>query len=303
VTMTLALTVGAVQYHWPRDKLFRFYADLADSPARDVVLGEVVCSRRRDLKASDWLALATELTQAGKRVWLGTLALIETEAELRGVRQAVERGDVLIEANDAAAVRLAWHAGRPWSIGTHINVYSSEALAEYREMGATRWLAPVELDLRTVQAALAPHQGHIEAEVMAFGRLPLALSARCFTARHHGLQKDLCGFVCANDPDGLDVKTQEGQVFLAINGIQTQSGTVQCLLHHLPDVAHAGVCGLRLSPCAWDFLEVLRLHDAVLNGCLSPGDAEAVLRGLKLPGPLSDGFAHARTPGMAWEAA
>ncbi|MBT9608605.1 MAG: U32 family peptidase [Aquabacterium commune] len=301
--MTLTLTAGAVQYHWPRDTLFRFYTDLADSPAHDVVLGEVVCSRRRDVKPADWLALAAELTQAGKRVWLGTLALIETEAELRGVRQAVERGDVLIEANDAAAVRLAWHAGRPWSIGTHINVYSSEALAEYREMGATRWLAPVELDLDAMQAVLAPHRGHIDAEVFAFGRLPLALSARCFTARHHGLQKDQCGFVCGNDPDGLDVTTQEGQVFLAINGIQTQSGTVQCLLHHLPGLAGAGVSALRLSPCARDFLEVLRLHDAVLRGRLAPGDAEAVLRGLKLPGPLSDGFTHARTPGMAWEAA
>lgn len=300
---TMTLTVGAVQYHWPRETLFRFYADLADSPAHDVVLGEVVCSRRRDLKPADWLALAAELTQAGKRVWLGTLALIETEAELRGVRQAVERGDVLIEANDAAAVRLAWHAGRPWSIGTHINVYSSEALAEYREMGATRWLFPVELDLDAVQAVLAPHLGHIEAEVIAFGRLPLALSARCFTARHHGLQKDQCGFVCGNDPDGLDVKTQEGQVFLAINGIQTQSGTVQCLLGHLPAIARAGVSALRLSPCAWDFLAVLRLHDAVLGGRLSPGDAEVALRDLKLPGPLSDGFAHARMPGMAWEAA
>lgn len=301
--MSLSLTVGAVQYHWPRETLLRFYADLADAPVRDVVLGEVVCSRRRDVKPADWLALAAELTQAGKRVWLGTLALIETEAELRGVRQAVERGDVLIEANDAAAARLAWHSGRPWAIGTHINVYSSEALAEYRDMGATRWLAPVELDIDALQAVLAPHRGHIEAEVWAFGRMPLALSARCFTARHHGLQKDQCGFVCGNDLDGLAVKTQEGQVFLAINGIQTQSGTVQCLLAHLPRLREAGVSGLRLSPCAWDFSEVLRLHEATQAGRIEPGDALAVMRGLKLPGALSDGFAHARTPGMAWEAA
>lgn len=301
--MTLTLTVGPVPYHWPRDTLLRFYAELADGPARDIVLGETVCSRRRDLKPADWLALANELTQAGKRVSLGTLALIETEAELRAVRHAVEQGDVQIEANDAAAVRLAWHAERPWTVGTHINVYSSEALAEYREMGATRWLAPVELDLDAVQAVLAPHREAIAAEVFVFGRLPLALSARCFTARHHGLQKDQCGFICANDPDGLTVRSQEGQVFLAINGIQTQSGTVQCLLHHLPRIAGAGVSTLRLSPCARDFHEVLRLHDAVLAGRLGPGDAEAALRGLALPGPLSDGFAFARTPGMRWEAA
>lgn len=301
--MQATLTVGPVQYHWPRETLLRFYADLAEGPAHDVVLGEVVCSRRRDLKPADWLALAHELTQAGKRVWLGSLALIETEAELRGVRQAVERGDVRIEANDAAAVRLAWHAGRPWSIGTHVNVYSSEALAEYLDMGATRWLAPIELDLDAVRAVVAPHRARVETEVLVFGRLPLALSARCFTARHHGLQKDQCGFICGADPDGLTVRSQEGQVFLALNGIQTQSGTVQCLLRHLPRMAQAGVKALRLSPCSRDFHEVLRLHDAVLNGRMAVDDAAQALRGLALPGPLSDGFAHARTPGMSWEAA
>ena len=33
-----------------------------------------------------------------------------------------------------------------------------------------------------------------EVEVFAWGRMPLAHSARCFTARHHGRGKDDCGF-------------------------------------------------------------------------------------------------------------
>lgn len=301
--MSLSLTIGPVQYHWGRDALLQFYADVADSTARDVVIGEVVCSRRRDMKPADWVAIAAELTQAGKQVWLGTLALIETEAELRAVRQAVERGDVQIEANDAAAVRLAWHAGRPWSIGTHVNVYSSEALAEYRDMGATRWLAPVELELAGVRTVAAAHRDAIAVEVMAFGRLPLALSARCFTARHHNLQKDQCGFICRDDPDGCTVKSQEGQVFLALNGIQTQSGAVQCLVHHLPALRAAGVNALRLSPCSQDFREVMAVYDALVVGDLAAQEAERVLRGLRLPGPLADGFATAREPGMNWSMA
>ncbi|MFT3858937.1 MAG: U32 family peptidase [Aquabacterium sp.] len=222
---------------------------------------------------------------------------------MRTLRQAVEHGEVHIEANDAAAVRLAWHTGRPWAIGMHINVYSSQALAEYRDMGATRWLAPIELDIDAIDAVLAPHRGHIEAEVFAFGRMPLALSARCFTARHHGLQKDQCGFICSADPDGLTVSSQEGQVFLALNGIQTQSGSVQSLLGQLPDLQRAGVAALRLSPSSEDFDEVLHLHDAVLGGRTAAHEALTALQGLRLPGPLSNGFAHARTPGMNWEAA
>lgn len=298
--MTFELTVGPVQYHWPRETLLRFYADLADAPVDQVVLGEVVCSRRRDIKPADWLALARELQQAGKRVWLGTLALIETEAELRAVRGMVDLLDVGIEANDAAAVRLAWHAGRPWRIGLHVNVYSAPALAEYVEMGAVAWVPPVELDIDAIGQIMQSAPPSLEAEVSAFGRLPLALSARCFTARHHGVQKDHCGFICQNDPDGLTMQSQEGQAFLAINGIQTQSAAVQCWLGHLPALANAGVRSLRLLPCSRDFTDVIRLHRDVMGGTLSASAALDALQTLALPGPLADGYAHRRTPGLQW---
>lgn len=298
--MTFELTVGPVQYHWPRETLLRFYAGLADAPVEQVVLGEVVCSRRRDLKPTDWLALARELQQAGKRVWLGTLALIETEAELRAVRGLVDEGDVGIEANDAAAVHLAWRAGRPWRIGLHVNVYSAPALAEYVEMGAVAWVPPVELDIDAIGRIAQGAPDGIDTEVWAFGRLPLALSARCFTARHHGVQKDHCGFICQNDPDGLTMQSQEGQAFLSINGIQTQSAAMQCWLGHLPALAAAGVRSLRLSPCSRGFADVIRLHHDVLAGNCTAADALDALQAMPLPGPLADGYAHRRTPGLQW---
>ena len=37
-----------------------------------------------------------------------------------------------------------------WVIGTHINVYSAPALAEYTALGAVRWLPPVELALEAM---------------------------------------------------------------------------------------------------------------------------------------------------------
>ena len=55
-------------------------------------------------------------------------------------------------------------------------------------------------------------------EAWAFGRLPLAFSARCFTARHHHLNKDDCGFRCLEDPDGL---------LLAIGGVLFVAGVLR----------------------------------------------------------------------------
>src|SRR3546814_4678787 len=41
----------------------------------------------------------------------------------------------------------------------------------------------------------------METEVFAYGRMPLAFSARCFTARHRNIPKDNCQYVCMDHPD------------------------------------------------------------------------------------------------------
>ena len=41
----------------------------------------------------------------------------------------------------------------------------------------------------------------MQTEVFGFGRMPLAFSARCFTARHQPA-KDDCRFSCIDHPDG-----------------------------------------------------------------------------------------------------
>ena len=82
-----ALTVGPVQYYWDRRTLTQFYASVADTPADTVVLGEVVCSRRHEMKLDDWLALARDVAAAGKEVVLASQVLLESEADLRAVRR------------------------------------------------------------------------------------------------------------------------------------------------------------------------------------------------------------------------
>lgn len=298
----IALSIGPVLYYWPRESLLNFYAMLADTTADSLVIGEVVCERRHELKFADWLALARDLARTGKEVVLATQALVASESDLRLLRRAAEQDEFLIEAGDVSALRALTATGRPFVLGPHLNVYSRDALHEYQRLGAKRWVPPVELALSSiahvngVAAGAAPV---MPTEVFAYGRLPLAFSARCFTARHHRLAKDSCEFRCRDDSDGLLLKTSDGQPFLVLNGIQTQSAAQQCLLGEADALRAAGVTRLRLSPSSADFERVVALFDDVFNHGGDATAALAVLGGTALAGGLVNGFAHGEA-GLAW---
>ena len=304
------LTVGPLLYWWSRAQMTSFYATVADGPADTVVLGELVCLRRNEFKFDDWLALARDLRNAGKQVVLATQALVMSEAEQRSVRRWVEQDEFAVEAGDATALAAlarsqAVPAGRrPFVIGPHINVYSRAALAELAPLGAGRWVPPLKLALDAVGRVNPAHDrvmgpaGPIDTEVFAFGRMPLAFSARCFTARHHQLNKDECDFRCREDDDGLLLSTDEGPAFLVLNGTQTQSAAMHCLIGAGAALGAAGVQRLRLSPCSRNFDRVTALFDAVLNAGAPLASALAELSTLGLADELVDGYAR-RRPGMA----
>ena len=307
------LTVGPLQYWWPRQATWDFYAEVADSAADTVVLGEVVCSRRHEIRLEDWLALAADLKAQGKTVVLATMALLAGEPELRGLRRICEQGDYAVEAGDASALAVlsrlqAQGARLPFVIGPHVNVYNQATLQQLAPLGASRWVPPLELSLDAVAHINPPHapvqgaRGPVATELFGFGRMPLAFSARCFTARHHRLKKDECDFRCRDDADGLLLATSEGEPFLVLNGIQTQSAALQCLLDAGPALAAAGVRRLRLSPCSRGFVQALTAFDVVLNHGTPVGAGMEQLRAAGLPGALVDGFARQR-PGMVEVAA
>ena len=303
------LTVGPLQYWWPRATLMNFYAELADSPARRIVLGEVICSRRNEFSTEDWLALARDLTAAGKTVLLASMPLLMSEAELRTLRRIAEQDEFAVEAGDASALQVLARrpaeqvARRPITLGPHLNIYSHGALVEHAALGADRWVAPLELSLDAIARINPPEApvqgvaGPVTSEVFGFGRMPLAFSARCFTARHHRLNKDECDFRCRDDADGLLLSSTEGQPFLVLNGIQTQSAGLQCLIGDAAAMRAAGVSSVRLSPCGQGFARVLMLFDQVLNHGAPAADAIAELATLGLPGALVNGYAH-RKPGL-----
>lgn len=284
------LSLGPLLYYWSREDTLAFYGEAADWPVARVYLGESVCSRRHLLRLSDWLALAETLAAAGKEVVLSTQTLIESESDLKTLRRIVSDGRFRVEANEWGAVRLLSGAGLPFVAGPTLNVYNHETLAVLAGLGAQRWLPPVEMSRATLAALLERAPAGIETEVFACGRLPLAYSARCFTARHYNLPKDDCQFRCLDHPDGLAMSTREGAPFLTLNGIQTQSAGVYSLIGALPDLAELGVASLRLSPQSRHMGRVIEAFHAALAGAADAAERLARI----LPGPAVDGYWHGR---------
>ncbi len=184
----MKLAVGPVLYGWSGDELSRFYERLAGAPVDIVYLGEVVCSRRRGFRPEDWMETAERLSACGKEVVLSTLALLETHADLRAMKKIVANGRYGIEANDMATVAALSEAGLPFIAGPHLNVYNNATLALLARHGARRWVMPLELPRASFEHLLRRDASGAQSEVFVLGRMPLALSARCFTARRPGLR-------------------------------------------------------------------------------------------------------------------
>lgn len=258
---TMKLSLGPLQYFWPRERTLAFYREAADWPVDVIYLGETVCSKRRELGTRDWIALAAELARSGKQIVLSSLALIEAESELGALQRLVDHGDCWIEANDLSAVQLCRERGVPFVAGPTLNVYNHQALAMLMGDGLRRWVPGVEQGhtlLRELREAMQAEGGTMpELEVIAFGRLPLAFSARCFTARALDVAKDQCGFRCIDYPDGMPLATREGRPFLRINGIQIQGEEITDLGPELPVLRELGVDILRLYPQAEGMAEMV----------------------------------------------
>lgn len=285
----LRLSLGPVQYYWSREKLFEFYRSVESTPVDIVYLGETVCSKRRLLRLRDWIEIAQRLQIAGKEVVLSTLALLEANSELGFVRKLCENGRFTIEANDMSAVQLL--AGKTSFIGgSSLNVYNARTLRKLVAMGLVRWVMPVELSRNALAGLLQETPAGIESEVFAWGRLPLAYSARCYTARAHGVPKDICAYRCMDYPDGLMLSTREDESFLVINGIQSQSAKIYNLIDELNDPL-PGIDILRISPQSEHTANVISLFDQVRLHELGAGEASHRLESFALPG-LCNGYWH-----------
>lgn len=285
------LTLGSVLFNWKPEKLRDFYFRVADEAAVDsVCVGEVVCSKRTPFFTPYLPEVIERLQAAGKEVILSSLALIMNAREAEQARELTMTDGLLVEANDVSVVSMM--GGRPFVAGPLLNIYNEGTLAYLHRMGATRACLPAELP-ESVIATLAALHGP-EIEVQSFGRLPLAISARCYHARSRNLAKDGCQYVCAEDSDGMDVDTLDDDPFLAVNGTQTMSYHYLALLAELTALRRLGINRFRLWPHDVDMVAVAGLFRAAADGLIDSEEAGQRLAELCPRAEFANGYFHGR---------
>ena len=272
-----ALVMGPVLYNWPVDRWADFLAQVADEVDVDRVhVGEVVCSKREPFYADRLPEVIERLQRGGKTVVVDTLALVTVKRERQLVADLAALDGVEIEINDPTPLATL-APGRRFAVSPLVNVYNEGTLGWLAARGAWSVCLPPELPLVSVEAlAREGTRLGIETQVFAFGRLPLAISGRCYHARIHGLAKDSCRYVCAEDPDGLEVDTLDGEAFLSINGVQTLSQDCATVIGEIDALLSAGVNAFRLSPQTGDMKAVAATFRDRLAGRID--DAEALAR-------------------------
>ncbi len=295
----MKLALGPLLYYWQRDAMLSFYDSIAESSVDIVYLGETVCSRRHELRLTDWLDIAGRLQKAGKEVVLSTQVLIESGADVTTLHKITANTDFTVEANDMGAVHCLEGKAR-FVAGPHLNIYNAPTLQWMAGRGVKRWVMPLEMsrgDLALMQQTRPPG---VETEVFAYGRMPLAFSARCFTARHRNLPKDDCQFSCIAHNDGLLMKTRDSEGFLVLNGTQTQSAKVYNLMPELEAMRELGVDVVRVSPQSLHTVKVVQLFHEVMAQRLPIEQAMQTLAGL-MPDLGCNGYWYGK-PGLEQQA-
>ncbi|WP_413698960.1 U32 family peptidase [Psychromonas sp. KJ10-10] len=270
----MKLSLGPLLYYWPKQTVESFYQSALESEADIIYLGETVCSKRRELKTRDWINLAKSLNGQGKEIILSSMALLEAPSEIKVLKQLCENGELSVEANDVGAIEILSNLKVPFVCGPAINCYNASVIKMFVNKGMQRWVMPVELSRDWLTKIVTDCEDlgirdQFEIEVFSQGYMPLAYSARCFTARSENKAKDDCELCCIKYPQGRVTTTQEDQQVFVLNGIQTQSGYCYNLINDLPSMQGL-VDVARISPSDKQAFDILKQYRHALNNDVMP---------------------------------
>jgi len=293
-TLPYKLSLGPLQFHWPKQVMLDFYRDIESTNVDIVYLGETVCSKRREFNHDDWIGVAERLLASGKEIVLSTLALVEARSELGYIKRLCDNGRFLVEANDMSAVRMLG-GDTAFVAGATLNIQNQNSLNVLVDEGLVRWVAPHEMSASVMTAVAANSADEIECEVFGWGRMPMAYSARCYTTRALDIPKDQCKNCCIQYEDGMMLSTRDEEEFLVINGIQTMSAKTTCLAREFQNDKH-GADILRINPQAQGTSSIIDLLEQLRNESANAATVTDEMAKFA-PDGLCNGYWHG-APGM-----
>ncbi len=276
----MELTLGPVLFDWKKEDLFRFYDEAADMPVDRVYLGEVVCAKKKGLSVKELEGVGKKLERAGKEVVISSLAVVSNEEELKLVRDIAQL-PFSIEANDMSMfniINLKSGIRNPKSIiaGPHITTYNVPSIDFLKSVGVKKVVFPVELSRDSVSYCI--QNTGIDAEVFAHGKVPLAFSWRCYTSRAYGLNKTDCQYHCKQHPDGMSLKTIEGEQTFTVNGTSILSALTYTLVEVIEDLQAIGANAIRISPQYKYTKQVVDIFRKRIEGRMGPVEAIHALK-------------------------
>ncbi len=290
------LTLGPCLFNWKVNTWQDFYYKIADnSPIDEVYLGEVVCYKRYPFFEVAFDNVVKRLIAGGKKVHFSSFSLILSDLEMNTCKKLITKAqnNTLIEVNDVGLLGLL--KDKPYIVGPTVNVYNEGTLRVLENQGAKRFCFPYEIDKESLKIIAKSTKPETEKEIFIFGRMPLAIAARCYHSRIHHTTKDDCKYVCEKDYNGKTISTLVDENFLTINGTQTMSYAYNNLVNEIPNLLNMGINIFRISPHHMDMIKIIDLFKNVLDKKIDSKEAFSQMSNL-LPEkePFSNGFFHGK---------
>jgi len=284
----MTITLGPLLFNWSDEKFLDFYSMVANElEVSEVYIGEVVCSKRLQLYSKHLDGVIETLKRCGKNVIFSSLSLINSEAEKKQQLKIISNHDFdAIELNDLSLMQFV--NKEHCRIGPYINIYNPSALNFFINKGFNGFTLPIELSEATILELLRAKKTNFEIQV--FGKMPLAISARCYHARSYGLTKDSCEFICIKDRGGLLSKTLDGEKYLIINGTQTMSSTCLNMIREIDILYNLGFSRFRVSPQSENILQVVKIFNESQQNKFDKSEAYEKLTRLMPNENFSNGF-------------
>jgi len=271
----LKLSLGPAPTTWGKSELKKFYEKVAQCEVDTVFAGETICSKRDVLSIGDYEGIVKILKDGGKKVYLSSLALVATEDEFARIEELIPVFDG-IEANTIGILNLFEKnepavQGKDLIIGPYLNIYNWKAAEYLKKFDPERLIAPFEIPHESISDII--DKANISMEILGWGYLPTAISWRCYSARSVGRSREDCNKVCFSHPEGMLLRTVDGDDLFFINGLQVLSAKTFCLIEHLELLDSMKVGHLRIEASKEHTPEIIEIFHKALSREIDPAEA------------------------------